>query len=59
MAPLRAKIGVKRTRKKENNYCRSVLFLLNAKQKIPKKKMKKNSKKLKNNIMAPFRAKIG
>ena len=31
MAPFRAKIGVKMPRKKENNYCRSVSFLLNAK----------------------------
>ena len=58
MASFKARIGVKRPRKKEKNYCHSVSFLTNVKLKIPKKKQK-NSKKLKNNIMAPFRAEIG
>ena len=59
MASFKARIGVKRSRKEENNYCGSVSFLPNPKSKIPKKKSKKNSKKLKNTTMAPFRAKIG
>ena len=44
MASFKARIGWKRPRKKENNYCRSVSFLPNAQQKIPKI-MQKNSKK--------------
>ena len=58
MASFKARIGWKWPRKKENKYCRSVLFQPNAKQKIPKKEQK-NSKKLHNTIMASFRAKIG
>ena len=58
MASFQAKVGRKRMRKGENkNYC-SVPFLSDAKQKIQKKK-KKNSKKLKDTIMAPFRVQIG
>ena len=40
MASFKARIGWKWPRKKENKYCRSVLFQPNAKQKIPKKKQK-------------------
>ena len=58
MAPFKARIGWKRPRKKENKYCRTASFLPNTQYKIPKKKQK-NSKKLKNNIMAPFQATIG
>ena len=58
MASFKARIGWKRPRKKENKYYRFVSFLPNAKQKIPKKQQK-NSKNLKNNIMAPFQATIG
>ena len=36
MASFQAKIGWKRLRKRENNNYRSVLFLPDAKQKIPK-----------------------
>ena len=58
MASFKARIGWKRPGKNENKYCRSVSFLPNAQQKIPRKQQK-NSKKLKNNIMAPFQATIG
>ena len=58
MASFQAKIGGKRPRKRENNNYRSVPFLLDAKQKIPKKQEKK-FKKLKNIIMASFQAEIG
>ena len=44
MASFKARIGVKRPRKKEKNYCHSVSFLLNVKLKIPKKKAKKFKK---------------
>ena len=40
MASFKARIGWKRPRKKENKYCRSILFQPNAKQKIPKKEQK-------------------
>ena len=43
MASCLAKVGLKRARKRENNNYRSVPFLPNAKQKIPKK-IEKNSK---------------
>ena len=43
MASCLAKIGLKRPRKRENNNYRSVPFLPDAKQKIPKKQQK-NSK---------------
>ena len=43
MASFKARIGWKRPRKKENNYCRSVSFLPTGLQKIRKKKQK-NSK---------------
>ena len=59
MASFKARIGWKRPRKKENNYCRSVLFLPNAKLKIPKTKQKNSKKILKNTIMALFQATIG
>ena len=58
MASFQAKRGWKRPRKKENRHYRSVPFLPDAKQKIPKKQQKK-FKKLKNIIMASFQAKIG
>ena len=55
MAFFEAKIGWKRSRKRENKNYRSVPFQLDAKYKIPKKyqKIKKNT------IMASFQAKIG
>ena len=53
-----AKIGWGWKRKRENKNYRSVPFILDALQKIPKKIAKK-FKKLKNTIMASFRAKIG
>ena len=58
MASFQAKRGWKRPRKKENRNYRSIPFLPDAKQKIPKKQQKK-FKKLKNIIMASFQAKIG
>ena len=58
MASFQAKIGFKRPRKRENNNYRSVPFLPDVKQKIPKKQEKK-FKKLKNIIMASFQAEIG
>ena len=58
MASCLAKIGLKRSRKRENNNYRSVPFLPDAKQKIPKKWLK-NSKILKNTIMASLQAKTG
>ena len=54
MASFQAKIGWKMPRKREYKKYRSVSFLLDAKQKIPKK-----FKNLKNAIMASFQAKIG
>ena len=44
MASFKARIGVKRPRKGEKNYCHSVSFLPNVKLKIPKKKAKKFKK---------------
>ena len=58
MASFQAKIGWKRPRKRENKNYRSVPFILDALQKIPKKIAKK-FKKLKTTIMASFQAKIG
>ena len=40
MASFQAKIGLKRPRKRENNNYRSLSFLPDAKQKIPKKQIK-------------------
>ena len=58
MASSQAKIFWKMPRKRENkNYC-FVPILSGAEQKMPKKQQN-NSKKLKNKIIAPFRAKIG
>ena len=54
MASFLAKRGWKSPRMRENKNYRSVPFLLDAKQKIPKK-----FKNLKNAIMASFQAKIG
>ena len=58
MASFQAKIGWKMPRKREYKKYRSVLFLPDAKYKIPKKQQK-NSKKLRNTTMASFQAKIG
>ena len=44
MASFQAKIGWKRLRKRENKNYRSVSFLPDAKQKIPKKQQKKIQK---------------
>ena len=53
MASFQAKIGCKRMRKRENKNYHYVSFLPDAKFKIPTKQQK-NSKKLKNTIMASF-----
>ena len=45
MASFKPRIGWKRPRKKEIKYCRSVSFLPDALQKIPKKKKKKKKTK--------------
>ena len=58
MASIQAKIGWKRQRKRENKNYRSVPFLPDGLEKIPKKKQK-NFKELKNTIMASFQTKIG
>ena len=54
MASFQPEIGWKMSRKREYKKYRSISFLPNAKQKIPKK-----FKNLKNAIMASFQAKIG
>ena len=54
MPSFQAKIGWKMPRKREYKKYRSVSFLLDEKQKIPKK-----FKKLKVTFMASFQAKIG
>ena len=56
MASFEAEIGWKRQRKGENKNCRSVSFLPDAKQKIPKKQQK-NSKILKIPVWFPFKPK--
>ena len=56
MVSFYAKIDWIRLRKRENKNYRSVSFLLDALQKISKKKIQKN---LKNTIMASFQTKIG
>ena len=58
MASCLAKIGLKMSKKRENNNYRSVPLLPDAKQKIPKK-LQKNSKILKNTMKASLQAKIG
>ena len=55
MASFHGKIGWKRQRKRENKNYRSITFLPNRLEKIPKKKQKN----LKNIIIATFQAKIG
>ena len=55
MVSFEAEIGLKRKRKRENKSYRSVQFLPDRLEKIPKKKQK-NSK---NTITASFQAKIG
>ena len=57
MASIQAKIGWKRQRKRENKNYRSVPFLPDGLEKIPKKKQK-NFEKLNNAIMATFQAKM-
>ena len=57
MASFQAKIGWKRQRKRENKNYRSVPFLPDGLEKIPKKKQK-NFKELKNTNMASFQTKI-
>ena len=54
MSSFQAKIGRKRMRNRENKNYRSVPLQPDAQQEIPKK----ISKKLKNTIMASFKAKI-
>ena len=56
MASFHAKIGSKRPRNRENNNYRSVPFLPDAKQKIPKKEQK-NSKSLKIPLWPHFKPK--
>ena len=58
MASIKAKIGWKRLRKRENKNYRFVPFLPDGLEKIPKKQQK-YFEKLKNAIMATFQAKIG
>ena len=58
MASFQTKIVWKRPRMRENKNYRFVPFLPVTLQKITKKQQK-NSKKLKNTIMAPFQATIG
>ena len=58
MASIQAKIGWKRHRKRENKNYRSVPFLPDGFEKIPKKQQK-NFEILKNTIMASFQAKLG
>ena len=58
MGTIQAKIGLKRMSKRENKNYHSIPFLSDTKQKTPKRIAKK-LKKLKNTIMASFRAKIG
>ena len=58
MTSFQAKIIWKRQRKRENKNYSFVPSLPDSLLKISKKQQK-NSKKLKNNIMAPFQAKIG
>ena len=58
MASIQAKVGWKRQRKRENKNYRSVPFLPDGLEKIPKKKQK-NFKELKNTNMASFQTKIG
>ena len=58
MGSFQAKIDWKRLRKIENKNYRSVPFLPDGLEKIPKTQQK-NFEKLKNMIMASFQAKIG
>ena len=58
MASFQANIGWKSKRKRENKYYRSVPFLPDTQQKIPKKQQK-NSKKYRKTNMASSQAKIG
>ena len=58
MPSFQAKISWKRQRKRENKNYRSVPFLPDGLEKIPKKQQK-YFEKLKNAIMATFQAKIG
>ena len=58
MASIKAKIGWKRLRKRENKNYRFVPFLPDGLEKI-QKKQQKYFEKLKNAIMATFQTKIG
>ena len=58
MYSFQANIGLIKRRRGENKNHRSVPFLPDAQQKIPKKSEKK-FKNLKNTILASFQAKIG
>ena len=58
MASFPGKTDWKRQRKREKKNYRSISFLPEAEQKIPKKQ-KKKFKKFKNTIMDSFKAKIG
>ena len=55
MASFHGKIGWKRQRKRESKNYRSITFLSNQLEKIPKKKQKNSN----NTIIATFQAKIG
>ena len=57
MASIQAKIGRKRQRKRENKKYRSVPFLTDGIEKIPRKQQK-NFEKLNNAILATFQAKM-
>ena len=58
MASFQTKIGWKRLRMRENKNYRSISFLPDGLEKIPKKKQK-NFIELKNTNMASFQTKIG
>ena len=59
MASFEAKIGWKRSKKRENKNYRSVPFRSNSMQNRKFQKIAKKFKKLKNTIMASFQAKRG
>ena len=59
MPSFQAKIGLKRSRKRENNNYRSVPFRSYPTRNREFQKIAKKFKNLKNTIMASFQAKIG
>ena len=59
MASFQATIGWKRLRKRENKNYRFVLFLPEAKQKIPKKQQKKNENNYKIPLWLLLKPKLG